>query len=285
MNLDDTEQEIQEYIDSATPKFPSEDQVQDALHQLRSKYAGTDYEVRLASELPRDETPQEAAERIWQSTPRLSRKGSAGTPTRDVLWFMNEFDQWARARPERMLAIITPLVWQRLVRNHLQRGPTKENGWARGHAVYCAMRKLEAREHAEAVNGAYHQNKRPRASLSQEELLQSRTLDREKLRRAKVRKERGLKLVQAEVDVTTGAVVNLIDKEYGPFAHIRINGLSLPEATTEEALCYCDNQTADVRFVKALCSLIPDPRKTIGEQWTADIIREAREAASRSEAA
>ena len=87
------------------------------------------------------------------------------------------------------------------------------------------------------------------------------------------------------MDVTTGAVVNLIDKEYGPFAHIRINGLKLAEVTTEEALGYCDHKTADVRFIRALCHLIPDPRKPIGEQWDADMIRKAREIAERTNAA
>ena len=72
-----------------------------------------------------------------------------------------------------------------------------------------------------------------------------------------------------------------IDKEFGPFAHIRINGRRLKDATTNElwslnALWYCDHRAVDAKFIQALRELIPDHREPIGEQWTVGMIRAAK---------
>jgi hypothetical protein len=121
-----------------------------------------------------------------------------------------------------------------------------------------------------------------RANWTTEERLSYHTKEAQQKKLRKDRIKNGIKVVRAEVDVKTGAVVNLIDKEYGPFAHISVNGLKLPHVTTEQALRYCDEKTKDVKFVRALCHLIPDPRKPIGEQWDADMIRKAKKVASGS---
>ena len=78
------------------------------------------------------------------------------------------------------------------------------------------------------------------------------------------------------MDAKSGTLIRLIDKEFGPFAHIRINGRELFDVTTEEALRWSDMRESEARFVRSLCAMIPDPRKPIGEQWTAEMIAEAK---------
>lgn len=212
----------------------------------------------------RDETPQKAAERIWKETKH------------DPIKTMRLFDEWAREKPERMVAVLGD-YWHRAIRSFLERrGDQVKGGTKIGAAFYQALRKHEAGTWNKARWGI---ELKRRNQLNEEDIFKSSATNCERGRLAAKRKLAGIKVVRAEVDVVTGRVVNLIDKEYGPFAHIRINGLDLPKVTTEQALRYCDNQTNDVRFVRALCGLIPDPRKPIGEQWTADMIREAKQMA------
>lgn len=210
----------------------------------------------------RDETPQEAAERIWKETKH------------DPVETMRLFDEWAREEPERMVAIIGQGRWLGHVRTWLT-GSSRDRHWKHGSAFEKAVESKAKRGHAESMRNWRKEKINGGGGF--------RTLrphyQRDATRCKRDRIKRGVKVLKAEVDVATGQVVNLIDKEYGPFAHIRINGLRLPEITTEEALAHCDKKIADVRFIRALCHLIPDPRKPIGDQWTPEIIREAKKAA------
>lgn len=212
----------------------------------------------------RDETPQQAAERIWKETKH------------DPIKTMRMFDEWARERPERMLAVIGADYWKARLRVWLT-GNSRDNNWRywgnfrhKLDRLIKDQRNVEVREYrAVAMNrGA------PPVSVTREYNRQRTILKR-------ARERAGIKIVQAEVDVKTGAV-NVLDKEYGPFAHIRINGLELAKVTTDEALRWCENRTRDASFVQALCQLIPDPRKPIGDQWTVEIIREAKRASGAS---
>ncbi len=212
----------------------------------------------------REETPQKAAERIWKETKH------------DPLETMRRFDEWARQSPERMLAVLGP-YWNRAVRAFLERrGDQTKDGTKIGGAFWQALRRHET--------GTWNKQRwrdetKRRSQLNQDEAVRVSKTTAERGRLAMKRKLAGIKVVRAEVDVTTGAVVNLIDKEYGPFAHIRIFGSRLQDVNTEQALLHCDGSERDVRFIRALCQMIPDPRKTIGEQWTADMIRAARKIA------
>ena len=230
---------------------------------------------------PRDETPQEAAERIWEGTKRTVPHSKK--PASDPVETRRQFAEWAEAKPGRILAILTRPVWHRIIRGYLERDVQKPSGWRHGAAFKRSMHNLDKQREATAT-ADYERRHPKRERWDHRQEVHAADLRNKGKRERRADKKLGLKKVYAKVDIATGAVLSIIDREYGPFAHIRINGLHLPEATTEEALCYCDNQTADVRFVRALCSLIPDPRKPIGEQWTAEIIREAREAASRTNA-
>lgn len=231
----------------------------------------------------RDETPQEAAERIWMGTERPPNRqsGSGGRPGHDPVETMRRFDEWARKSPDRMLAVITKVIWLRAVRAFLERHP-EHGGWRLSPAFKKAMYRTEKKVVEDRSNAKSKRDKRWQWDRATD--IQSLTYVAKVSRRGRDRVKRGVKIVRAEVDIKTGAVVNLIDKEYGPFAHIRINGLPLAQVTTELALRHCDNATTDVRFIRALCQQIPDPRKPIGEQWTADMIRKARNIAERTAA-
>lgn len=217
-----------------------------------------------------DETPQEAAERIWKST-ACRRKGRGCSIIHDPVETMRLFSDWALESPDRMIAVLTRSIWDRAVRQFLDR----RDGWPHGVAFQDSMYKLDRRVDQRTDTAKYKRRV----------VVESTTVRAKRKRNYVDRKTKGLKIIMAEVDTATGTVVNLIDKEIGPFAHIRINGLKLAEVTTEEALGYCDHKTADVRFIRALCRLILDPRKPIGEQWDSDMIREAREIAGRTDAA
>lgn len=225
--------------------------------------------VTAFTEYDTDETPQEAAERIWKSTEYKTR----GLPGHDPIATMRLFEIWARQNPERMLAVITPVVWHRIVRAFLDRKQRHAGGSKIGTAFSTALHDHERKRNKARKNKS---ELRRRSQWTEMDEVRSREIGNGGSSRHYARKKAGLKVVQAEVNVETGVVVNLIDKEVGPFSHIKINGLNLPEATTEEALRYCDNNTRDVQFVRALCSLIPDPRKPIGEQWTVEMIQLAK---------
>ena len=212
----------------------------------------------------REETPQKAAERIWKETKH------------DPVETMRLFEEWARQTPERMLGVLG-VLWLRAVRNFLGRNNNAKGAWRYGDSFRRTLARKENRD------GCLDSHRREREKITSDPGFRQQKNDYSRVYHK--RRRLGRKVVRAEVDVRTGETVQIIDKEYGPFAHIRINGLSLSEVTTEEALRYCDDKTVDVRFIRALCQLIPDPRKPIGEQWTAAMIREAWEVASRSNAA
>lgn len=233
----------------------------------------------------RDETWQEAAVRIWNSTKRLLQPrgraidhGFGAKRIGDPIEAMRKFDCWVRSgSPERIISIIGDKAWERIIRGAMDKGPS-EGGWAHGAAFRGAMLRLERDRVAAAALDRYHTK---RKQMNHEEFFQHNRLHQQTNRDHKRRKRLGIKVVRAEVDVTTGAVINLIDKEYGPFAHIRVSGLPLSQVTTEQALKWCDRASTDVKFVRALCQQIPDPRKPIGEQWTVEIVRKARQIAER----
>ena len=163
--------------------------------------------------------------------------------------------------------------WPRVIRSFLERNRDRSGAWKKSDTFRKAMRKVELAAASKKTN---KKNKARRAGFNTAEAIQSRTYSSERTRDYKDRKKKGIKIVRAEVNIVTGKTIRLIDKEFGPFSHIRINGLRLAEVTTGQALWYCDHKTADVQFVRALCSLIPDPSKVIGEQWTAGIIKDAK---------
>jgi hypothetical protein len=212
------------------------------------------------------ETPQKAAERIWAETKH------------DPVETMKMFELWARESPERMVAVLGD-YWHRAVRSFLERrGDQVKGGTKVGGAFYQALRHYEA--------GTWNKQRWKtelgrRTQLNEDDRVKLSKTCAERGRLAAKRRIMGIKVVTAEVDIQTGVVLGLVDKEYGPFSHIRVNGLKLPEVTTGEALAHCERVNSDARFIEALCSLIPDPRKTIGEQWTADMIREAKNIAGR----
>lgn len=206
-------------------------------------------ELGLASQP--DETPQHAAERIWKETGK------------DPIETIKTFDHWAREDPDRMLAVLGP-HWYRSVKVFLARNKSQPGAWRYSDSFRTMWRRLEMKGHSLAV------------WYSQQEVPLERGLKQSYARNYWRRKANGIKRVYADVDAATGKLVSLIDKEFGPFAHIRVNGCELAEVTTEEALRWCDRQDTDTRFVRALCCLIPDPRKPIGAQWTAETIAEAK---------
>jgi len=205
-----------------------------------------------------DESPQDAAERLWKKTGK------------DPLVFIKEFEHWARQSPERMLEVCGP-HWYRNIKVFLSKNRKQPGAWRHSDSFRTIWRRLELRGHSESVQKWYA------------ELALDPELKKKWSREAWRRKSNGVKRVYADVDVKTGKLISLIDKEFGPFAHIRVNGCELAEVTTEEALSWCDRKDVDARFVRALCALIPDPRKPIGEQWDAGIIKQAKEFAKHGE--
>ncbi len=205
-----------------------------------------------------DETPQEAAERLWKETGK------------DPLNFIKEFERWARQDADRVLEVLGP-YWYRCVKMFLSRNKNAKGAWRYSESFRVMWRRLELRGHSAAVQKWY-------ADFPLDPGLKKRWA-----REAWRRKAKGIKRVYADVDVKTGKLVGLIDKEFGPFAHIRVNNNPLAEVTTQEALAWCEKTDTDTRFVRALCQLIPDPRKPIGDQWTVEIIRQAKEAANASQ--
>lgn len=63
---------------------------------------------------------------------------------------------------------------------------------------------------------------------------------------------------------------------YREFEAITIDGRSMLDATTERALAWGERKGREVVLVRALCSLIPDPRRPIREQLTDEIVDQAR---------
>lgn len=222
----------------------------------------------------REETPQQAFERIWKTTRHRSTNGN---PKHDPVETMRLFKEWVEEKPERFYDLLLPDLRLRVIRLFLERAES-----AGGSKIGCAFRTALRRHEV----GSRYGSNRPRVEKWNRQFQTSEYTAKTNMR-YKIRKKLGLKAVHAEVDITTGTVVNLIDKEYGPFAHIRIgkHGRELPDVTTDDALAWCDKTKTDVRFIRALCHLIPDPRKPIGEQWSAEMIRTARETASRCDAA
>lgn len=202
----------------------------------------------------REETPQEAAERIWKE----AKSDPVETLQRFVAWAESQPCSCCgmAVKPTRLLALLG-IYWPRVGRGFLDRRKG-DKGWKHGAAFGVAMNNRQKKRRGRFDSDLAYRKRTNANSLRQY-----------------YRKRDGVKVVQAEVSIATGEI-NLIDKACGPFADIRINGLGLPKATTEQALAWCDRQTTDVRYVRALCSLTPDPRKPIGEQWTPEIIRQAR---------
>lgn len=208
-----------------------------------------------------EETAADAANRIWRET------------NGDPLETMRRMEEWALQRPIRVIQIIGQSLWRARLRTWLCTD-AKPRLWRHGRSFAKALNKIslsnEAVRHADWWQTIKNQPGRPPSLLAEYRNAAERK------RRERIRK--GIKAVRAEVNTHTGAV-KLIDKEYGPFKHIRINGLPLAEVTTEDALIYAERRDADGRFIRAVCERIPDPRRPIGEQWTPEIIRYAREIA------
>lgn len=93
-------------------------------------------------------------------------------------------------------------------------------------------------------------------------------------RRYRNRKRRGVIVVRAEVATETGNM-NVIEADLDRFAGLKINGRSLLDVTTEEALRWSEMRGAEARFVQAVCALIPDPRKPIRTQLSKAMLAEA----------
>jgi len=199
----------------------------------------------------REEAPQKAAERLWKETKR------------DPIELMRQFAEWVETQPcpccgtEVKSTRMTNVLGSRVpsdIRSFLIKPQWKGAGSFHQKLLKCnRLRKY----------GSLRNPESPCAI---------------RMRRHRQRKQAGKKIFQGELDTQSGEV-KIITKELDPFAHIIINGLRLAEVTTREALAYCDHKTKDVKFIRALCHLIPDPRKPIGEQWTPEIIRQARESA------
>lgn len=228
-----------------------------------------------------DETPLQRvckiAEDCWQES-EYSVPGQEAKKGHDPVCMMRLFKERIRDDAALVLCVVGERYWHNLIRTFLSRDKRrKDSGWDRSNAFRRAMIRLENKEHAEEV-GEY---KKERTKISAKWGIMDRSRSAVTSRESRQRKQAGIKRVSADVSVVTGEVIQLIDKEFGPYSHIRINTLKLPEATTEQALTYCDTATTDVKFIRALCHLIPDPFKPIGEQWTAEMIREAKHAATR----
>jgi len=213
--------------------------------------------------IEKEETPQKAAERIWKET----KKNPIET--------MKKFEEWARQKPDRILQILG-VYWLRHVRSFLERNQKSDGAWRYSDSFRVLLRKAERAEHNYKSEEL---RKKRRKALNSVEAIKGRRITNEASRQTYYRKRDGIKRISADVDIRTGQILSIIDREYGPFAHIRINGCHLAEVTTEQALRYCDDKSRDVKFIRALCQLIPDPRKPIGEQWTAEMIRESKKAA------
>lgn len=216
------------------------------------------------------------AEECWAAAAYVPRRRQGGGPKgHDPVKVMQLFEARVREDADLVLAVIGERYWHNLVRTFLEHQTNSVRGWRHGDAFRRAMKALEAEREAKRSI----EYKARREAVDSDWALQTKELSKASSREAYQRKVRGIKRIYADYDTRTGQV-KLIDKEYGPFRHIKINERPLPEVTTEEALAWCDGRVADVKFIRALCHLIPDPRKPIGEQWTPEIIREAKDAAA-----
>jgi hypothetical protein len=233
----------------------------------------------------RDETPQEAAERIWNATKR--RVPHAYKHARDPVETMRLFDEWARGEPSRMEAVIGRATWHRLLRGFLERDGDSENGWSGGHAFKRAMWRLDkAKQAAETADyERRHPFKQRRARWDHDQQTVAKDALNARRRDNRADRRHGLKKIYAKVDVANGCVVSLMDREIGPFAHIRIGKLNLSAVTPRAALKWCESNTTDVHLVRALCRLMPDQDRPIGEQCTAEMIQTATETAQEFTAA
>ena len=226
------------------------------------------------------ETPQKAlnrvkkiAEKCWNEASYQAERPQGGSiKAHDPVKTMQSFESLVREDAALILAVVGERYWHALIRTFLEQASHHKRAWSHSHAFRTAMKKRDRQVRSEK-SGAWQKR---RKSIDSEWALQKKSVDNISAIAARKRKAGGIKRLAADIDIKTGLIVNLIDKEFGPFAHIRVNGLRLAEVTTQEALWYCDHKMADVKFVRALCQLIPDPRKPIGEQWTADIIRQAK---------
>lgn len=218
--------------------------------------------------VPDDETPQQAAERIW-----LKVKP-------DTMETMRQFAAWACESPERMLAVMGEDQWLSHVR-HFLGGHRGKPSWRFNSTFRKALYDLEKKRSSDEVLAF---RKRAGASGGRVPYVEPSYMNKMN-REYRRRKRDGLKSVRAHIDVDTGRVVDLIDSEIGPFKDIRIRvgkvQYMLAAVTPEQALTHCDNADTESRFVRALCGLIPNPLKPIGEQWTKEMVQEARKIAER----
>ena len=197
-----------------------------------------------------DESPQQAAERLWKET----GKG----PVKMII----AFEAWAREDPERMTAVLGGF-WYRAVRTFLSRDNRSPNAWRYSDSFRVMWRRAQMVDHQTEV------------WTRQKESPLSPSLKAKYARDYQRRKSAGIKRVYADVSAEDGRLLRLIDKDFGPYGSIRINNNPLPETTPEEALAWCEKQETGARFVRALCSLLPDPTQTIGAQWSEDLVRQA----------
>ncbi len=73
----------------------------------------------------------------------------------------------------------------------------------------------------------------------------------------------------------TNRVAAMQSAAYREFDAIRFNGMSLLDQTAEAALAWAEGAGRNIKRVRALCSLIPNPGRKIREQMTEETAKEA----------
>lgn len=80
-------------------------------------------------------------------------------------------------------------------------------------------------------------------------------------------------IVRVRVDIDPHKkTVTLASQLPSTLRSIQINGLPVQDVTKEAALKWCELRGKQTAMVELWCSLVADPRKTLGEQLTAEIV-------------
>lgn len=87
----------------------------------------------------------------------------------------------------------------------------------------------------------------------------------------RVRAREGIVRVKLEIDPRK-QTMSLVGSLPAALRSIKINGLQVQDVTKEAALKWCETHRKQTALVELWCSLVADPRKTLGEQLTAEIV-------------
>ena len=218
------------------------------------------------------------AEECWDETAYLPDRVQGGGPkAHEPLRTMVTF----KARVCENSELLRVLAGERYVDNLIRTFLEGHGNWAHCDAFRRAMKKLESVAAVDRTKEYVGRRRRIDSDWALQRKDQSSTSSREAYRR----KVAGIKRVSADVMADTKKLVRLIDKNWGPFGHIRIGHVDLADALPGDALLKADKNDAESRYIRALCRYASDPRKPIGEQVSQEDIDAAKREAEFSNAA